>query len=471
MKDQNDLENRRADNNRTNSNRPNTNRPHNSGTNPNRPNTGRPNTSRRPQENKAVKKKRKKRRVVIVIIEILVLLILLAALYMWNKANKIQRVSINEKDVSINKMDDTAKKVLSGYTNIALFGLDNRSNGKLDSGNSDTIMVASINNDTKEVRLVSIYRDSYLNLGDDSYSKANAAYAKGGPKQAIRMLNQNLDLDIKNYVTVDFNALVNAVDAVGGIQIPVTDDEVKVMNGQTGHEDYIAEIEKVTGKKSIHLKKGGTYNLDGVQATAYCRLRYLAGDDYMRAQRQRTVLSALIAKAKKSDITQLDKLIDGMMDKISTSFSNTDIISLVSQMKDYNLVSVPGFPYDKNTKDMGGNVGDAVIPCDLSANVIELHKQLFAEKSYTPSSTVRSISNKIVSKSGYSAKNAIKTSDPTEGSTTSSSTDSTTQQTTEISNNTTTGTTNSKSTTGTTNSKSTTGTTNSKSTTGTTSKK
>jgi len=382
-------------------------------------------------------------------------------------------------------MDDTAKQVLSGYTNIALFGLDNRSNGDFSTGRSDTLMIASINNDTKQVRLVSVYRDTFLNMSDNTYTKANAAYSEGGPQQAMQMLNMNLDLDIKNYVAVDFNAVVDAVDLLGGVQITLTNEEVKVMNGQTGHEDYIAEIEQVTGKKSTHLKQGGTYNLDGVQATAYARIRYTAGDDYKRAERQRTVLTQLITKAKQADLPTLNKLINAMFSKISTSYSNTEILSLVAAMKDYDLVDTSGFPYNKNTKDMSGS-GSSVIPCDLMTNVKMLHQQLFSDERYTPSNTVQAISKKITALSGYTANDAVRTSDPTEGSSqTTDATDSTdtTEESPTGTNGTTGGTTksfsgtttingNTKSSTGTTNgtTKSTTGTTNgtTKSTTGTT---
>lgn len=362
-----------------------------------------------------VKRKRKKRRIVILVIEILVLLLLLAAVFVWQKMGKINRIHIDQSNLSINKLDDNTKQVLSGYTNIALFGLDNRSNGDFSTGRSDTMIVASINNDTKEVRLLSVYRDSYLNLSNNKYSKANAAYAQGGPQQAMQMLNMNLDLDIKNYVSVDFNALVDAVDLLGGVKVTLTDEEVKLMNGKTipRHEDYIAEIEQVTGKKSTRLTHGGTYNLDGVQATAYARLRYTPGDDYKRAQRQRTILTLLIQKAKNADVLTLNKLIDKMFPEISTSYSNTEMISLISAMKDYSLVETAGFPYYKNTKTFKG-IGNCVIPCDLLTNVKQLHAQLFADQSYTPSDTVAALSKKITSNTGYTAKSAIKTSDPTE---------------------------------------------------------
>lgn len=364
------------------------------------------------QNKRQMNRRRKKRRKIIIIIELLIILVLLAAAFLWQKMGKINRINIDESNLSINQLDDNTKQVLSGYTNIALFGLDNRTNGDFSTGRSDTIMIASINNDTKEVRLISVYRDSYLNLSNNKYSKANAAYAQGGPQQAMQMLNMNLDLDIKNYVSVDFNALVDAVDLLGGVQVTVTDEEVKLMNGQSvpKHEDYVGEIEQVTGKKSTRLTHGGTYNLDGVQATAYARLRYTAGGDYKRTERQRTILTLLIQKAKNADILTLNKLIDKMFPEISTSYSNAEIISLISAMKDYNLVETEGFPYYKNGKNISG-VGDSVIPCDLLTNVKELHTQLFADQTYTPSNTVQAISKKIVSVTGYTASSAAKTSD------------------------------------------------------------
>lgn len=390
--------------------RPNPNRSHTSSQGNNR--TERVNaTSKGKVSNK---KRRRKRRIIIYIIEIIVLLLLLAALFVWLKLNRIQKADdISKEELKINELDSETKELLSGYTNIALFGLDNRSNGDFDTGRSDCIMIASINNDTKEVRLVSVYRDTFLNMSDDTYSKANAAYAAGGPKQAVAMLNMNLDLDIKDYVAVDFNAVADCVDALGGITLDITDEEAAIMNGETGHQDYIGEIEQVTGKKSSHLKGGGTYNLDGVQATAYARIRYTAGDDYRRALRQRTVLSKMVEKAKKADIATLNKIVNSVFDEILTTYSNSEIISMAAYLQSYELVETAGFPYYKNSGNVGKQ-GDCVIPCDLKDNVAALHEYLFKDETYTPSDKVIAISQKIVSKTGYNSDSAVKTSDPTE---------------------------------------------------------
>lgn len=374
-------------------------------------NTKRPANNTAPKGKKRIsKKQRRRRRIIIYSVEIIVLLIVLAMLFVWTKINRIQREELDEEELHITQ---ETQEMLSGYTNIALFGLDNRSNGDFDTGRSDSIIVVSINNDTKEVKMVSIYRDTYLNMSDDTYAKANAAYSKGGAQQAVSMLNMNLDLDITDYVTVDFNALVDCIDLLGGITVEITDEEAAIMNGETGHQDYIAEIEQVTGKKSSHMNGGGTYNLDGVQATAYARIRYTAGDDYRRALRQRTVLSLMFEKAKKADLTTLNKIVNSVFDEISTSLTNGEILSMAASLQSYELVDTSGFPYYKNTKSVG-NQGDCVIACDLETNVITLHEYLFENEDYTPSNTVQGISEKIVNKTGYTSESAVQTSDPTE---------------------------------------------------------
>ena len=166
----------------------------------------------------------------------------------------------------------------------------------MDYTNTDTIIIASINNDTKVVKLVSIYRDTYLNIGEDRYGKANAAYANGGYKWAINMLNQNLDLDITDFVTVNMNALVEVVDALGGFDFDLTDEEVVHMN------NYCVGTSEITGKsyERIEPEVAGTYHLNGVQAVSYTRIRYTAGNDYKRTERQRELIAKIVAKAKKS---------------------------------------------------------------------------------------------------------------------------------------------------------------------------
>lgn len=348
------------------------------------------------QQRAAVRKKKKQRKIMLVAVEILVLLILAVVLFIVVKLSKIQKdTSFDQDNIVVNEgLSEESKEIMESYTTIALFGLDNRSNGNLSSGNSDVIMIASINDKTHEVKLVSVYRDSYLDIGNDTYRKCNSAYANGGPEQAISMLNTNLDLNITDYVTVDFNAVVECVDLLGGVELFITDEEAVLMQG------YMDEISKLTKKKSEYLPGGGTYVLDGVQACAYARIRYTAGDDYKRAERQRTVLAAMVEKAQKSDLKTINSLIDEVFGDIKTSFTNTDLIALAAQVFNYSLGETTGFPYEKNTVTLGSK-GNVVVPCDLASNVTQLHLFLYDDADYTPTETVKSNSEKIINDTGF----------------------------------------------------------------------
>lgn len=346
----------------------------------------------------ARKKKKQQKKVLIVVIEILVLLILAAVLFVVVKFSKIDKdTTFDEGKVEVNEgISEEAQEIMKGYTTVALFGLDNRSNGNLSKGNSDVIIIVSINNDTHEVKMSSIYRDSYLDIGGGTFKKCNAAYAAGGPEQAITMLNKNLDLDITDYVTVDFNAVVECVDLLGGVVIPeVTDDEAVLMYG------YMDEINRLTKHNSKYLTGGGTnVTMDGVQACAYARIRYTAGDDYRRTERQRTVIAAMIEKAQKSNLKTINSLIDALFGDIKTSYTNTDLIALAAQVFNYKLGETTGFPFEKNTKKLGSK-GDCVIPCDLESNVTQLHAFLYDDTAYEPTDAVKSKSAQIISDTGY----------------------------------------------------------------------
>lgn len=346
------------------------------------------------KKKKTTKKQRAKRRKVMFIVEIVILLILLAAVFVWLKLEKIDYNKLDEDDILMNDLDDSTDEVMGKYTVIALFGLDNRDNGTYESGNSDTIMLASINNDSKEVKLVSVYRDTYLNVKDDTYAKMNSAYQRGGPKQAIEALNTNLDLKITKYVAVDFNALVETIDLIGGVDIDVTPQEVAKIN------EYSGEVAQVTGKKNTTLSGSGVLHLNGVQATAYARIRKLAGDDYKRTERQRTVIEAMITKVQKSGVTTINNVIDEVFDDISTNITPKQMLSLGSHALSYKMVDNSGFPFELKTKNMGKR-GDCVIPLDLETNVIELHEYLFGSDTYTPTDSVKEKSKQIINDTGY----------------------------------------------------------------------
>ncbi len=361
----------------------------------------------------AAKKKRKK--IILFVAEIFLLLILVGTLWAVKKAQLIQHVDIKPDDVHINKevqqVIDDGTTSMKGYRNVALFGVDSR-NKELDKNTrTDVIMIASINQDTKEVKLVSVYRDTWLNLSTDKYGKANAAYAKGGAKQAISMLNMNLDMDITDFVTVGFDAVIHVVDAVGGVEINVTEAEIKDLNNyqismvgkQTGlNAKGEPNFEAREGIDYTPVTKPGLQTLNGLQATAYSRIRYVGGDG-ARTERQRTVLTQMAKKAMQLKPATINEIANAVFSEIATSLSIQEILSLLADIASYDIGETSGFPFAEHVK-MNGRVGSqsVVVPIDLTKNVTLLHEFLFDEQDYVPSETVKECSQRIVTETGIS---------------------------------------------------------------------
>lgn len=340
----------------------------------------------------------------LLILEFLVLVTAVGILYViTTTTNEIERTDIDEDNIIINEevaetktknkeegKKEEAVEAKKGYRNIALFGVDARDNELGRGTRSDTIIIASINQDTHEVKLVSVYRDTYLNLGNDSYNKCNGAYAKGGPEQAITMLNINLDLDITDYVTVGFGGLIDSVNALGGIEMEIMEVEISHLN------NYQLTMSEELGVDYIPIKHSGRQVLNGMQATAYCRIRYTKGDDFRRAQRQRDVLTAMMEKAKEASVSSLTEMVDAILPEVETSLGVNEIISVLGSVAGYNVVASDGFPFEDNRTGANvGSKGSCVIPDDLEENVVELHELLFPEAEYKPSRQVRSISGEI----------------------------------------------------------------------------
>ena len=339
---------------------------------------------------------RKKKRMMIFGIEIAVILILVLGFWVVSKLDKLQKPKVDPEKVEVNDtIQESTLESMKGYTTVALFGLDTRQAGQLGSGNrSDTIIIASINNDTKEVKLVSVYRDTYLDLTNGKFNKCNGAYSAGGPQQAMSMLNKNLDLDIQYYISVDFAAMTKAIDLLGGIDIDVDDTEIEHLN------NYIVETSEVTGVKTTPLTKTGLQTLDGVQATSYCRIRYTAGDDFKRTERQREVIMQIVSKAKTMDISQVNDIIDAVFPLAATNYTNDELLAMAPQLLTYDIVDTTGFPFDKAAATVKGK-GSCVIPVNLEENVKQLHEYLFGTTDYQPSDEVKTISSQITTETGY----------------------------------------------------------------------
>ena len=342
---------------------------------------------------------RKKRRwsIPLLILEVFVLFIAIGVLYVITTTTKeIERTDIDTENIVINeevvetKVEREEVQELKGYRNIALFGVDAR-DGDLGKGTrSDTIIIASINQDTHEIKLVSVYRDTYLNLGNDSYNKCNGAYAKGGPEQAITMLNMNLDLDITDYVTIGFSGLIEAIDALGGIEMEITEAEINHLN------NYQLCMAEEMGVDYIPVTETGGQTLNGMQATAYCRIRYTKGDDFRRAQRQRDVLGAMMIKAQDASLATLKDVVTAVLPSVNTSLNVNEIISVLSSVAEYNVVASEGFPFERErTNATIGSKGDCIIPLTLEENVGLLHELLYNGERYTPSKQVTLLSEEI----------------------------------------------------------------------------
>lgn len=328
-----------------------------------------------------------------IIILILVILLAVAAvgayIFIQQKFGRMQKIDINKEELNIS---EKVEKHLAEYRNIAIFGID--SWGNYDSGDrSDCIMLASLNETTGEIKLISVYRDTLAEIEGHGLDKINHAYAFGSAQLALKTLNKNLDLNIKEFVTVNFDAVAEAIDLLGGVEIDIQEDELKYING------YIKNVSKITGKKTKNITKTGKQLLDGVQAVSYSRIRYTKGWDYKRTERMRTVVTAMLEKLKTKSIPEINTFIDNLLPMVYTNITANDIISLLPNVAKYKITTSMGWPY-KTTEIKTDNYYG--VPVTLESNVVELHKEAFGEDNYVVSDTVKTISDKIIKKTGIS---------------------------------------------------------------------
>lgn len=346
-------------------------------------------------------------------LEIIVLVVLMGGLFVYAKLGKLNHETINEEELDVNE-SVTENQVMKGYTTIALVGIDSRDDKLKSDWNSDTMIIASINNDTKKVKLVSVYRDTYLCLGEDedgnnSYGLANSPYCTGGAKKMINMLNKNLDMNISDFVTVNFQAVAETVELLGGIDVEMKKEEVIHLN------NYCVETSKVTGMDYTPLEEiEGVHHLNGVQAVAYARIRKTSGNDFRRAARQREVIYKIVEKAKNSSIATLNTVLDKIFPMIYTSLTEKEILSMGMDMLSYDIEDQTGFPFDHlygNTVKEAMDGVDCVLPITLESNVIKLHEFLYPEDSYVPSNEVKTYSQEIIDKSGFGEESRLEHSE------------------------------------------------------------
>ena len=353
----------------------------------------------REEENNMRKKKKMNKGLKIFLIVLLVLVIFILGLgvagytFVNGKIGKMQKENIDTTAVGIN---EETKQELKGYRNIALLGIDSRADDYGLGNRSDCMMIASINQETNEIKLISVYRDTYVYVmenGTKRLDKITHAYSYGGAQNTLKSLNEAMDLNITEFVTVNFDAVIAAVDSLGGVYIDIDESEIKYVN------DYIDATSESSGVKSSHITHSGRQKLDGVQAVSYTRVRYTAGGDYKRTERMRTVVEAMLSKAKTLGVGQLNSFADTILPRIRTNISSSEIWGLVPKLASFKVTESLGWPYETKGITLDRWYG---VPVTLQSNVERLHKEAFGQDDYEASDAVKEMNAAIIKKTGYS---------------------------------------------------------------------
>ena len=367
---------------------------------------------------KSRKYKKMRRRKIIFGIEITVLLILSGILFVYARINrsmdKMNQDTLDSSQIQINSevKANTDLSQMSGTQVIALVGVDARGvegSELAESMNSDTIILCCIDHDKQEIRMVSIMRDTWMNMAkytDEYYEfdKANSAYNRGGPESMLSMLNTNLDFALTDYVTVNFKALADAIDVLGGLDIEMTNAECVHANNYNREvsEAQGVEYEAIPYDEDLGDDYSEVRHVSGALATSYARIRYGGGDDAKRTSRQRIVINLMVQKLKQNP-TKIPEILDKVMGNVSTSLTKNEILELGMHAVTYTMGTSYAYPfqlcYGENVVNALGE--DVVIPVTLEFNVRELHEYLYPGLSYEPSAAVTEYSDYIARKSGY----------------------------------------------------------------------
>ena len=324
------------------------------------------------------------------LVQILIILGIFGIRYVKAKQSLFAPSEVNMEKMTNPNIDHSIVEKMEGYWTVALFGVDSRDDRLGKGNNADVIIICNINRGTGEIKLVSVFRDTYLSIDDNgSYNKINQAYARGGPEQAIKALNKNLDIQIDDYATFNWKAVADAINILGGVDVELSKAEFYYINA------YITETVEAT---NVASKQAGMNHLDGVQAVAYARLRKM-DTDFARTERQRLIIQLCFDKLKQSNFSVINNIMEVVFPQVMTSVRFDDLIPLAKNITTYSIGETMGFPQARTDVVMGKK-GDCVIPATLESNVIALHQFLFDETDYQPSDQVKKISNKIASDSG-----------------------------------------------------------------------
>ena len=349
--------------------------------------------SRKKKNTEKPKKKSKVKTIIIcAVVELLTLAAIFSYGYFLRAWNSVTRPEVDEKKIAnANLSADKLAEMEKGYFSFVVFGVDGRSASDLVSKglNSDVILIVNVNMDTGDIRMCSVFRDTYLNISDkDKYTKINAAYCQGGPEQALAAINKNLDLNITNYVTFNWKAVVDGINILGGVDdIDISKSELYYINA------FITETVKVTKVGSTQLTHTGPQHLDGVQAVAYGRLR-LMDSDFSRVERQKKIIKACFEKAKKANFSVLNNIIVVCFPQVATNINFNDVVYLAQNITKFEIGASGGFPWQRSESFVSSR-GDCVVPATLESNVKKLHEFFYDDPDYQVSKAVLRYSEQI----------------------------------------------------------------------------
>ena len=360
-----------------------------------------------PEQTPKKKKKKRGKFIALLVLEILLVLLIGAGafIFFWSKSkvDNMQRpakeagVTFEAEDVVINPdIPEEAVETQKGYTTFMIYGVDARNNRDMvRDANADTDIICCINNDTKEVKLVSILRDTFLETSTGKHTKLTDIYAGYGVQESIQTINKCFDLTITQYVTVNWTLVAKIVQYIDGIDIELSNSEARAIN------NYSEEISRISGisTTTVEANGAGTYHLDGVQTAAYCRIRSVGHHDITRAERQRKVIGITLNKIKGMGLTDQIGLLDMVTEEgnIATNFTYSELMGMLTSIGSYSISEQGLFPFEGQYRDQN-NLVTAYVYCDtLTENVTMLHKMLYDLDEYQPSGTVNEVSDYITS--------------------------------------------------------------------------
>lgn len=296
---------------------------------------------------------------VILTITLTLLLAMVGGVYWYGNHmfNKIEKVEIDTNDVGINdEVQEKISEYKSDVTNIALFGIDATEGNE---GRSDSIIIATIDATHNKLKLTSIMRDSFVTISSRGQDKINHAYAFGGPQLAIKTLNENFDLNIEDFVAVNFTTMPKIIDKLGGVTINITSEEVSHIPG---------------------IYSAGTYNLTGQQALAYSRIRYASGGDYVRTDRQRTVLNKVFEKLLATNVTKYPSILSEVLPMLKTSLEYSEILDLGNKVLKMGVTNLEQERFPKDGYSQGQTMsGVYYLTFDKEQTVKQLHDYIFED--------------------------------------------------------------------------------------------